>query len=141
MKYVISTFILGLVLVPSFVVNAQIIKDTAKYFDISTIAIDRLEEDEDTARFVVDLNNMDISKSILYWKVRLYCEEGVTLNISGTDTDECGTAVTLNQKQLDSFTLLFKTQNDVVSNFSFALKAYDAEGDWLQTERRNFSWK
>ena len=140
MKYVISTFIFGLLLVPSFGLNAQV-EQREEFFDIGTIVVDRLEKDEDIARFVVNVEDKDIKNAISYWKVRMYCEEGVTLTTSDIEVNECGTAVTFTEKELQSFTVLFKTTSNTVSNFSFALKAYNAEGDWLQTERKNFSWK
>ncbi len=140
MKYFISAFILAILILPVSSVYAA--TDYASLpFKISSISFAPLEQDKATTQFEVKLAKNSNGNTISYWKVRMYCEEGVKLNISNTTENECGKAVTITDQDMSSFLLFFKTNTGKVSDFSFAVKAYDANGDWLQTERQNFSWK
>lgn len=116
------------------VVSKKTVFDT-QIMDISN------SSDANKVQFSVGVNNITNPNNIAYWKVRSYCDDKMTIQLSASSTNDCGKAVKLNSLKNNSFSFLFKNKTSQNKNFAIKLKAYDINGKWLHTEREGFSWK
>ncbi len=129
---------------PGFVSNAATIGviETSNQVDytLKTKNIVRSAATGDV-RFSFEVMDIKNPQKIAYWKVRSYCDKGMTLGVTASTTNDCGKAVRMDALPNDSFSALFDNATSDTKKFSFKLKAYDVNGTWLNTERQAFTWK
>ena len=91
--------------------------------------------------FTIALDSIVEKEQISHWKVRSYCDKGVTIQVTASSTNDCKKAVRIESLTNDMFSFLFKNKDSKMKNFSVKLKAYDKKGKWLHTEKESFKWK
>lgn len=125
------------------IVHAETINYTVEpprpLFEMQTLKIN--EVDKDITEFNMGVTTNDKNAPIAYWKIRLYCDKGVTVSMAAKAENKCGKAVTHSTSTLTNFPLFFSNIGNNISNFNFKLKAYDSNGKWLSSEKKSFSWK
>lgn len=144
MKYILSTVFALALLLPAFVADAAAIgvieKSSQVDFTFKTKDIVRSAATGDV-RFSFEVMDIKNPQKIAYWKVRSYCDKGMTVGVTASSTNDCGKAVRMDTLPNNSFSALFDNATSDTKKFSFKLKAYDSKGNWLNTERQAFTWK
>ncbi len=125
------------ILVLPFTVAAQ--EDDSLFTLQTGLIVNYIDYDVTKFDILVEKNPVK-NTTISYWKVRVYCEDGIFVTLTNLSEDHCGRAITLSNPDLEKFSLFFKSSKDSNSRFSYKLKAYDSEGDWLETQEQSFSW-
>jgi hypothetical protein len=95
----------------------------------------------DKTRFSFEPVSVINPQNIAYWKVRLYCQEKIDIRVNELDKNVCNKAVRVEPGTADKFSLLFSNPTGKTTPFSFKLKAYDKDGNWLHSEKKSFQWK
>jgi len=127
--------------VPSVDAAIGISTPTGITFDVKITEIAKIENTNQT-RFSFEPIAITNTQNINHFKIRVYCEEPTTSVTVNTLTENmCGKATRI-EKTADnkSFVILSNPTGKTVG-FSFKLKAYDKNGNWLHTEREGFRWK
>ena len=110
-------------------------------FDVKVLDVNKVTDTDFT---VFSFETRDIANPSLigFWKIRVYCDKGVSIAINGFTGNNCGKAVFMeNTKKNEKFFLSFLNTKPKSTNFSFKLKSYDKNGEWLHSEKESFRWK
>ncbi len=144
MKYILSTVFALTLLLPALIADAATIgvieMSNQVDFTFKTKDIVRSAATGDV-RFSFEVTDIKNPQKIAYWKVRSYCDKGMTVGVTASSTDDCGKAVRMNTLPGNSFRAWYDNATSDTKKFSFKLKAYDVNGTWLNTERQAFTWK
>ena len=113
---------------------------TASLFEVEVKDINKISN-TNTTRFNFETTNIKNRSSIGHFKIRVWCEKGITVGVNNINDNSCGKAVTLDNQTADTFSLFLKNDTLKTIGFSFKLKAYDKNGKWLYSEKESFKWK
>ena len=80
-------------------------------------------------------------EAIDHWKILVYCDEVVFISVDELKENSCGKKVSFSRDLLNGFFLSFSKKSNKKAFFSFKLKAYDKDDNWLYTEKKAFLLK
>lgn len=92
-------------------------------------------------QFLVNIEEINNSQNIAYWKVRSYCDQKMTIQLSASSTDDCNKTIRLNSITNNVIPFLFKNKTSKSKDFSIKVKAYNKFGKGLHYEKIGFGWK
>lgn len=146
MKYtLIIAIALAFMISPSFAgavisVSGATVVEKEGLFDVS---LSKAATSASTGQTRFDFVVTDIKPApvISYWKIRVWCEKGVSIFLVGSEGNRCGQAVDITSFPKNSFSLSMDNRTGKTTGFSFKLKAYDLNGKWLHSEKESFRWK
>jgi hypothetical protein len=114
--------------------------DASTTFSLTTSGIFSVSKSNFT-QFSIQAKDITNPQDIAYWKVRFYCEKNMTLKLSLDGESVCGKAVKFDSLMKNTYSFIFDNDNSDIKKFSTKLKAYNQDGQWLHTTKKNFSWK
>jgi hypothetical protein len=92
--------------------------------------------------FLVQVEDVVNPQNIAYWKVRSYCDDKMTIQLTVSSTNDCGKAVRLDSLSANNtFAFLFDNKTSKLKDFSIKIKAYTKYGKGLHGEKEGFGWK
>lgn len=144
-KLFIYILLAAFLLIPSGGANAQLrinvpeAEDDA-LFDLELVSAEKIK-DTNLTRFELEPINIKNNQSIDHWKIRVWCDEVVTVTINDGTTNSCGSALMAKNNTSNKFFLTFSNSTTMPAAFSLKLKAYDKDGNWLHSEKESFIWK
>jgi uncharacterized protein YcfL len=109
-------------------------------FDIKITSIKQFPNSNSTT-FEFEPVNVKTSPNIDHWKIRVWCENNISVVVGSSVVNNCGTAVMIKNSTSNKFSLTLNNPTKQLTNFSFKLKAYDATGKWLHSEKESFMWR
>ena len=139
--YIVAGFVLlGILSNASHVFAADVKTTDQNYFSVETKLMESTQNKKQKNFSVRVVPN---DTRINAWKVRFFCDEKFAINIAGSSDNMCGDVADLTSSQINNFLFsTLKRKNDAsLGEFSFKVKAYDANGRWLHTEEKIFRSK
>lgn len=136
MKYIILMLVTLSIFTIVTPVSAQ---ETEATFETKTLSILDIK-DTNMTWFAFGITTPSSQDIITNWKVRLYCDEDIALGVNNLQSNDCGTAVSL-PGDSSVFALTLQNETDSIVKFSFKLKGYDKDGNWVATAQQSFQWK
>ncbi len=126
---------------PSILQAEQISVTTQKpvSFGVKIGEINKITNTEAT-RFNFEPINIKNNSTIDHWKIRVYCKDKIFINVNELTENSCGKAVQIANTDTNAFSISLINPTGRTTAFSFKLKAYDKNGDWLHSEKQSFQW-
>jgi hypothetical protein len=139
LAFIFATFIFALSTSAQGATSTTVVKEEETAFKVNTIEISKIEG-SDTTRFTFVPTEIQNVQNIAYWKVRVYCEDHVSITVNDLKDNVCNKVVRIEGFN-GPFFLNFNNDTTKTTPFSFKLKAYDKDGNWLHSEKKSFQWK
>lgn len=109
-----------------------------KPFELYMRSISDIESGVTT--FTFDIQDIKNTQAIGYWKVRVWCENDITVTLDSDTHNLCGDASDMEFEAGKDFALTLYNATGGQVGFSFKLKAYDKNDMWIHSEKKSFRW-
>lgn len=116
------------------------VKPLEASFKISLAGINKIK-DTDTTVFGFKPEAVTNAQNIAYWKVRVSCDDRISIAANGVAGNSCGKAVQVQNASPSLFEFSMTNTTGKTAAFSLKFKAYDKNGKWLHSEEQSFQWK